>query len=285
MKNQILFRLLFAGILLVLNFVLTKAQTVTVSSDNGIAIGTKTEISPAISGISPFVVGGSSSKSGSGMYRILKDKNSKTYLGYTIEIKDAAVKGKYMVSISSLPLESITAITKVEGFTEKTLPKYPNPIEVNEGDTIVLDVMENPATKEKVVDYIKVLYKPDPHTDFFPERKPLRDFTIDDASLELSGYEVFADNQSVLKEAGGRSGSNLPLYLPGKGQFIFSLAPHPGSNFQKIGSIEGNKILFKYEGVSYKIVSRAPIFLEGHWNLWVSFDPNYKPRKISISDF
>ncbi|MGI9036084.1 MAG: hypothetical protein ACR2GD_08605, partial [Pyrinomonadaceae bacterium] len=217
--------------------------------------------------------------SGNIIYRILKDDKNKIYFGYDLEVKEASEKGKYTVFIKPLSSESAKKSAGVEGYKSNTLPKYPDAFEVNEGDTIALDVMENPNTKEKVVDYIKVFYKPAMMTDFFAGKMPIRDFTMNDVELKLTKFEFFADTQSILKSGSSASGTNLTLYLKGKGQFIFSLFPREGYDFQKIGAIEGNKILFKYNGVNYKIVSGEPIGGSGgHWNLWVLHNSNFKPE-------
>lgn len=275
MKNQTLFRVFLICVLLLTGIGFAQAQGSARGLANGITIATKTEVTPDNPANALFSSSDAASTSGNTIYRVIKNEKDKTYFGYDLEVKEASEKGKYTVSIK--PLSSAKSVG-IKGFTAKTLPKYPDAIEVNEGDTIALDVMENPQTGEKVVDYIKIFYKPAPLTDYFAERTPIRDFTIDDVELKLLKFEVFADNQSILKVGGGARGANLTLYLKGRGRFIFSLFPRDGYDFQKIGAIEGNKILFKYNGVNYKIVSGEPFIGNGgHWNLWVLRDSNFKP--------
>ena len=278
MNKSILFYICSIFILPVLNIGFVKAQGAT-GFANGITIATKTEITP----INPqnslrknkFYEKASDKENI--IYRIIANEKTKTYFGYDLEVKETNEKGKYKVFIKPLSSENLKSAAEKDGFKPQTSPKYPDAVEINEGDLITLDVMENPQTKEKVTDYIKVFYKPADFTDFFAERTPIRDFTIDDIDLKIIKFEVFADNQSILKVGGGASGPNIFFNLKGKGRFIFSLFPRPGYDFQKIGEIENNKILFKYNGVDYKIVSSEPIVgAGGHWNLWVLPDPNYK---------
>ena len=278
MDKQMLFRTMLFCILLMLCIGGVWAQSGATRFANGITVATKTEITPENPQKSQFINYSTPSAAGNIIYRIIRNDKNKTYIGYDLEAKEAGEKGKYIVSFKPLSSESAKKSAEVEGYTAKTLPKYPDSIEVKEGDTIALDVMENPQTKEKVVDYIKIFYKPATMNDLFVEREAIRDFTIDDVQLKLNEFEVFADNQSILKVGGGATGANLTLYLKDKGQFIFSLFPRAGYELQKIGAIEGNKILLKYGGVDYKIVSSSSIVVNGgHWNLWVLHNPNFKP--------
>ncbi|MGI8554752.1 MAG: hypothetical protein ACR2LT_00110 [Pyrinomonadaceae bacterium] len=279
MKKHKLFRAFLICTLLLLGINSGQAQWSARSFANGITVATATKITPKNPPKPLFSSYDTAAADGNIIYRILKDDKNKIYFGYDLEVKEAGETGKYTVFIKPLSSESAKKSAGVEGYKSNILHKYPDAFEVNEGDTIALDVMENPNTKEKVVDYIKIFYKPAPFTDFFAERIPIRDFTINDVELKLTKFEVFADNQSILKSGSSAGGANLTLYLKGKGQFIFSLFPRAGYDLQKIGAIEGNKILFKYNGVDYKIVSGEPIIgIGGHWNLWVLHNSNYKPE-------
>ena len=280
MKKQILFRLSLICAWLLMGFGLVQAQWSSRGLANGITVATTTEITPKNSPNSQFKISDYDFPLNNSdvICRVIKNEKDKTYFGYELEVKASAEKGKYTVFINPLSAESKRSLKIVEGYTIQTLTKSPLEIEVSEGDLITVAVMENPVTKEKVVDYIKVFYKPAPQTDFFAERKSIRDFTLDDVELQLNKFEFFADNQSILKVSGGAAGSNIFVYVKGRGRFVFSLFPHNGYKFQKIGVIEGSKILFKYGGVDYKIISGTAIVgTGGHWNLWVLYQPDYKP--------
>jgi len=62
------------------------------------------------------------------------------------------------------------------------------------------------------------------------------------------------------------------------GRFIFSVMPHPGYDFKKVGVIENNKIKFTLNGENYEWISNTPVIGQGgNWNLYVLYDPSYVP--------
>jgi hypothetical protein len=70
--------------------------------------------------------------------------------------------------------------------------------------------------------------------------------------------------------------------LPDRGRFVFSITPHEGYDFQKIGFVQENKIAFQIAGDRYEWISSTPVF-SGGGNLWVLHDPEYLPQNESFS--
>jgi hypothetical protein len=114
---------------------------------------------------------------------------------------------------------------------------------------------------------------------------PLRDFTLGNVELAVRDHKLTINGEvlggSRSKAARGVAGALLWFYVPERGRFIFSLMPHEGYDFQKIGRIENNKISFTLGGDAYEWTSSAPIVgtSGGNWNLWVLHDAGY------VSDF
>lgn len=53
--------------------------------------------------------------------------------------------------------------------------------------------------------------------------------------------------------------------------------PRKGFDFQKIGTVENNKISFTFNGDNYKFVSTSPVLGSGgKWNVWVLHDSEYR---------
>jgi hypothetical protein len=230
------------------------------------------------------------------MHRIITDWKNKLYFGYDIVVSPQSDKNKFLLSFKPLsinPSKYITLsdspgvtsykhsgegeIVNVDKFAAQILPKYPGDMLVEDGDAITLELLENLQTKVKISDVIKITTASSKGGDFFSERKPVRDFTVDDVELQLTNIEVFVNGEKIGKGGGGVSGANIYFYLADKGRFIMSPFPRKGFNFQKIGVVENNKISFTFNGDNYKFVSTAPVLGSGgKWNLWILHDADYR---------
>jgi hypothetical protein len=232
------------------------------------------------------------------VHRIFADRENKVHFGYDVEVKKNGEK--YIVTFKALSVNLF-----VNDSEAKNLPKYPEPLEIGEGDTISINVLENPKTKVKIVDFIKIILT-DPN---LPENKSNRivisdiainqifttrivtskdskpkDLAVDELKMQsfktklaVNGTQVFADKSAI--------GSNIYFYLKGKGRFILSPFPHAGFDFQKTGIIDDNKISFTMNGDNYEISSATSIMcFGGKWNLWVLYEPNYRPKLEGINE-
>lgn len=187
--------------------------------------------------------------------------------------------------------------------TALELSEYPEPQFVQEGDTLALDVLVNRQTGVKIIDLIKVANLEDPQFKSARGRLASRygsggninrasipsenqspvDFTVDAIELKLTASKLLINGRSASSEKGssgyGVTGTLIWFYLPNHGRFILSLTPRDGYNFQKMGTIQGNKINFSLNGNQYDWVSSSPILSVGSrpWNLWVLHDPDYRP--------
>jgi hypothetical protein len=273
---------LYLGVISTLFFVFFDeviAQESTVTFKSGIIIAIKTEITPANSankGLTDIGTTVSTFSPENIMHRLVTDKKNKLYFGYDISVTPQPEKGKFKVSIKPLSINP-NKMADVDNLNAQVLPKYPDEILVDDGDTITLEVLENQQTQVKILDLIKVTTKQQQIGNYFIERKPARDFTVDDVELRLTNMEVFVNDEKIGKGGGGVSGANIYIYLPDKGRFIMSPFPRKGFNFQKIGIIENNKISFNFNGDNYKFVSTAPVLGSGgKWNIWILHDADYR---------
>jgi hypothetical protein len=234
------------------------------------------------------------------VHRIFADREDKVHFGYDIEVKKNG--GTYIVTFKALSVSLFVTDSKA-----KKIPKYPEPLGISEGDTISINLLENPKTKVKIVDLIKIILT-DPN---LPENKanqiviaipdisesPIlttriitskdskpKDLAVDELKMQsfntklaVNGTQIFADKSAI--------GSNIYFYLKGKGRFILSPFPRAGFDFQKIGIIDDNKISFTMNGDNYEISSATPIMcFGGKWNLWVLYEPNYRPKLEDITE-
>jgi len=211
-------------------------------------------------------------------HSVFANTAEKTYFGYDLKVEAHDVKDKFRVTIKRLSIRPKNKFIDTSTFAFRDLPNYPGTFVVKDGETIVLDILENPETKEKITNLIRITRKISGPV--FADLHRAADFTLDDVNLKLFGYEVFIDNKKIHSSRGGGSGGNIGIYLPGHGRFIMSPFRRKGYKFQKIGLIVNNKITFSYGNKTYKIVAKSLILGEGgKWHAWVLFEPDYIPTK------
>jgi GWxTD domain-containing protein len=237
------------------------------------------------------------------VHRVLADRAKGSYFGYDLVIEPATAPGKFKVSIKPLSIKPPDTMG-LNDLAAATLPKYPQDLEVADGDSIALDVLTNARTKVNIVDYIKISSKRSQGSEEVPiassETAPsgstkaargqaTRDFTTNDIKLRLTAPTLFA-NGAVGPILGSEwegmiEGTFLNMYIPGRGRFFFSLFPQNDLQFKKTGSIEGNKIRFQTGDSTYELVSEAPIVSGGgNWNIWLLHDSDYRPDLIFSVD-
>jgi hypothetical protein len=223
------------------------------------------------------------------VHRMLYDRDaSGVHFGYDIWVERIEGSNKFRVTIKPLSQEykhNMRRDSRVH-FPEHIAspdPHFPDPLTVEDGDTLTIDVLVNHTTGEKIGDVIKISSKPLNVRPRVKASRPARDFTIADFELKVLGSKIMVNGEleGGNGAGGGCAGSIIWFYLPNRGRFIVSLVPRPGYDFQKIATIEDNKILFSIGGDRYEWLSTSPIVGDGgSWNLWVLHDPDYQPSDI-----
>jgi hypothetical protein len=152
---------------------------------------------------------------------------------------------------------------------------------IDDGDAFALDLLVNQQTGVKIVDMVKVSFDRAKLWESPPgDQYPIRDFTLANVELGVRDYKLLVNDEQVAggKPTRGCEGALIWFYVPGKGRFIFSLIPHRGYDFRKIGVIEDNKISFALGSDRYEWISSEPIVGNGgNWNVWVLVDSTYMP--------
>lgn len=174
--------------------------------------------------------------------------------------------------------------------TALSLPKYPDAQVVADGDTIAFDVLVNSKTGVKIIDLIKVttsMSQPlSPNvraTAAGRNNRPTKDFSIDAVEMKITASRLAINGTPANENSGkfgiGLTGALIWFYAPLQGRFILSLAPLEGYDFQKAGTIRGNKISFSAGGNLYEWTSSAPIVASqnDNWNLWILHQPDFVP--------
>jgi hypothetical protein len=236
------------------------------------------------------------------VHRVLVDAEGGFVFGYDLVVEPLAATKQFRVSVKPLSAEfeaelrarhpstaaSVRAVQSVS-----TLPRPTDAQLIEDGDAFALDLLVNSQAGVKIVDVVKVSFDRARLRGVPPQSVPLRDFTLGNVELamrdhslkingELAGGARISSSSGGGKSARGCAGALVWLYVTGRGRFIFSLIPHEGYDFQKVGRIENNKISFALGGDSYEWTSSAPVVGTsggGNWNLWVLHDAAY------VSDF
>jgi hypothetical protein len=233
-----------------------------------------------------FGLSGVETGPGNVVYRFVIDEARRQYFGYDISTEATSVAGQNRVTIAPLTwtprdLPARLQISSKGPLTPVLLPKYPEPQIVSESDTIELDLLVSPDSRQKVVDYIQVAKRPEPATatsiaaprNFTPDDGPVNFDFEHETSVWVNGEKYSRSSWSETKR-----GATVWFYFPGKGRYILSLVPHEG--FSKTGAIRDNVISFEGDGQEYEVRTMKLILgSKGAWNLYVLHDPSYAPKE------
>jgi hypothetical protein len=147
--------------------------------------------------------------------------------------------------------------------------------EIDNGDRILLDVLEESGTGRKVFDTFQI--GDGVPMQVMPLTKTIPQMPHPGTELRLHGLR-FMKGANVLGRAPGEiKGIKLAISVPGKGQFLFSSLPEPGFRMEAIA--EGPRLSFVSGSDLYEIKCAQPVINAGAWYLWVRHDES--PRGYS----
>ncbi|HEX8127613.1 MAG TPA: hypothetical protein VF527_00700 [Pyrinomonadaceae bacterium] len=227
------------------------------------------------------------------VHRVLVDAEGGFVFGYDLVVEPLAATKQFKISLKPMSAEFEAQLRSRQPTTKNraaqtfsTLTRPTDAQLIDDGDAFALDLLVNPETGVKIVDVVKVSFERARLWSAPPRRSvPLRDFTLGNVELAMRDYKLTINGELAgggrQKAARGFAGALIWFYVPERGRFIFSLIPHEGYDFQKVGRIENNKISFTLGGDAYEWTSSAPVVgtSNGNWNLWVLHDAAY------VSDF
>jgi hypothetical protein len=159
------------------------------------------------------------------------------------------------------------------------LRNYTKPLLVNNGDTLAIDVLGNPRTGARLVDYFLISNKP-------PVEEPVtleslaaqaRPLAIEDIELTVMNFELRRNGESIYKTAGGVRGRFIWIDIPAAGRFHFSLQERARlSGYDQPAYVTGHQLTFVYGSDRYEIVTKDPIIpASGVFNIWMRMDPTF----------
>jgi hypothetical protein len=227
--------------------------------------------------------------------RVLIDSGGSLYFGYALVVEPLAFTKQFKVSVRPLSAEDEQELRARKSFEMRRIhPNYNSaalarssaPQIIADGDTFALDVLVNPKTGDKITDFVTVSADESRlKLSSVSDSSEPRDFTLEDVMMKMINYQLYINGKLVAggKRSGAAAGPVIWFHLQERGRFIFSLMPHDGYDFRKIGTIERNKIKFTLNNERYEWVSDVPVVdTGGPWNLYVLHDPNYVPDSFFL---
>ncbi len=164
------------------------------------------------------------------------------------------------------------------------LAKYTEPLLINDGDIIALDVLIDPRTNVKITDFFQISTGP-PITREEPEKlkAEARALTLDDLSLSVTGYQVRRNGTIVYPKGGGVSARFIFLDIPEVGRVWFTVTtPPPGSGFERSAIVNEKQLVFSIGTDQYEWLSKEPILpAEGSFYVWMLFDPTFSAPALN----
>ena len=316
MKNNS-FAVLLSTIILCISTVIGFAQEpkkhqASVRLESGITIFFTSETDPpnSIRGAIGAIEVGSTNNI---IHRAFIDDERGVYFGYDIKVEPSTETGQFKLifqplSITPHYLKYPKHVAQRSGATGNgssallqdsrqipalkalKLPKYPEPQIVQDGDTVAFDVLVNPKTSIKVIDLMKISTSDtqslQPTSSVVAKgtgggNLPAKDFSVEAVQFKITSSRLLVNGHPVTNSAGlGVTGGLVWFYLSKHGRFILSLIPREAYNFQKTGTIQGNKISFSIGENQYEWISSSPIISgqDDNWNLWILHEPDYVPE-------
>jgi len=248
-----------------------QAPTLTVGSPTwkGLHVGFLTRIEPQ-----NIKLPGGVFTDSDGAHHTISDNTSKRLFGYDLRLEPSAdgLTAKLILQ----PLSQKFSVPD-PSWTLVSPPRYPSIAGVRVGETVAIDLLVNPSTGQKVVDYLTLLRSAPVEM----PNEPARDIALADVELTVQSPRILLNGRQFAPEGSdtdaGASGEAVGIYVPGMGRFAVSLLPHKG--FQRLGVVSGNKFRFQDGASTIEVTSQSRIVpASGVFHLYVNNDRNWVPR-------
>lgn len=181
-------------------------------------------------------------------HHVIKDPPNKIYLGYDVRVEADSAPSKATVHIEPLRLPQGTQLSVGSDWILLAPSQFPVLRDVHIGDTVALDLLVNPQTHQKIVDYITLRYSQ-------PVTLSNSELLIDRPRVYLNGRLL----QASVAFAGGASGAVVWLTIDGYGRFAFSFSRFDTDAAFITGQTGGTQITFRDQTGKYRIECDRPI--------------------------
>jgi hypothetical protein len=251
------------------------------TSGGSVAFSYETMLEPATPELSREF-GGGVSVGKDRVHRVMTEGGGRKYFGYDLLMEPLPEANIHRVTVRPLSIDAtqLHHLKDPAAWSELPLPGYPPSQILHGGDTIALDLFTNPATGQKIVDYIHI-----------PDKKhkrlvcaasgPARDFTVEDIELTLTDPQISVNGRllAATASASGDPRGVVWFYLPDHGRYCLSLVRHPPHRFQKAGEVRGSSLSFTING-EHIVVDCDGRIAPGSdaYNLYVLHQAGWRPK-------
>jgi hypothetical protein len=202
---------------------------------------------------------GTLSASGNIIRRTMLDGTRNPWLAFELHIDRKPGSGpiRFLLSMEQIGSSSF--------FGQKASPR-----EIENGDRILLDVLEEPGTGRKIFDTfqigIGIPMQIMPMTKSVPQVPKSGTVVHLNNPRFMNGMRVFAQVTGVIASA------KVAISVPDRGRFVFSSQPEPGFRMEAVA--DGTRLAFVVGNDSYEVLCAAPVIAETESSyLWVRQEP------------
>jgi hypothetical protein len=256
-----MYRTMLAGVAVAALGCASSADSENVTLNNGVQISIHTSLGKptGTTGVAVEMA----RAAGDSFYRIFRDQNHLAVFAYELEVARAGTAG---FRLTTKPVEDEFARKFPDADGGKPVPTFSEEKDytLNNGEPAKIMVYELEGQGLSVVDTVQMGLHPDS--------------SGSGGGLRLSGLSISVNDMPVKTVPGSTvSGRYVMFYIPGKGGYFFASDSVPGRQFVKAGYIDGNKMQFTLDNLSYDCASLLPIAATPSQELWVYHDADYKP--------
>jgi hypothetical protein len=205
--------------------------------------GTCVEIHTEASGNAPLFAGGSVNvDSTNTMQRLVLDDHDHALFGYDVEAR-AVSPGTYLIRIR--PLDTArpvpVGVFVAAGGRVSTIAAPREFSAVKSGEAVMVDILYNPATGEKIYDVLRPLAAVDD------------DFVFEEFRVLVNGEQREQARRLPVQ------GTAALLHLPDRGDYFLALEPLSGYPFKQIGRVDRGRLVITEGDDTIEIFSTANI--------------------------
>jgi hypothetical protein len=167
-------------------------------------------------------------------HRVVFDKQGALLLGYDIEARKAG-QGTYSIRIKPVDTDKFKIGGNGKWLDIPTLTGVREFPPLRTGDAVEVDILYNPATRERLYDVLKVAAE-QPPARVAPE--PSGEFSLENVRVAINGKTI-AEQRNIWMRGGG-----VMIYLPGRGESYLALSPSAEYPLQAFGWVDHNILRF-----------------------------------------
>ncbi len=209
---------------------------------------------------------------GNTIERTMTDGTNRTWLGFRLSL-DRLPGDPIRFRLSMQPLNGGW------GFFGQTAPAR----EIQNGDRVLLDVLQEPGTGRKIYDTFQVGVGVNMQFMPYTGSKTVPQVPASGAVIHLSNPEFLSGAAQLGKSGSAVQGSTVAVVVPGKGRFTFSTKAAPGFRMEGIAQ---DKVVSFVSGKDTFDIRTAALILDtpGTWYLWVRQETSPAATEPSSND-